>query len=190
MGRAGAVVVALLPILAIGYLQLRPESNPELLLPSEHFYIVTLVSAMAALVSLLVARTAVQMEQFQVLLVALGFACLAGFFSVHALATPGILIHTPLNAVGGASGSEYGQYGATPTPGPYGAADPYAAAPAADAAHQHSAAGFSYDGTIIGLSAFLSLFVASFFFAASYPPWALAIKRRTRASGSALLAAV
>src|SRR5437773_8586794 len=122
MTRALAAVALVLPAAAVAYLQANPDANAQLVLPSEHFYIVTLVSAMAALVALLVARAAVQMEQFQVLLVALGFAGLAGFFSVHALATPGILIHTPLNAVGGASGSGYGEYGAAPTPGPYGAA--------------------------------------------------------------------
>src|SRR5437879_8471581 len=123
MTRALAAVGLVLPAAVVAYLQANPDANAQLVLPSEHFYIVTLVALMAAVVALLVARAAVQMEQFQVLLVALGFACLAGFFSVHALATPGILIRTALNAASGAPaapssgyGSDYGSGGPSASP--------------------------------------------------------------------------
>jgi adenylate cyclase len=71
------------------WLLARPELNSTLLLPSEHFLVVTLVSVMAVGVAFLVVRTALVMEQYQVLLIALGFLSMAGFFAVHALATPG-----------------------------------------------------------------------------------------------------
>jgi class 3 adenylate cyclase len=71
------------------WLLARPDLNSTLLLPSEHFLVVTLVSVMAVGVAFLVVRIALVMEQYQVLLIALGFMSMAGFFAVHALATPG-----------------------------------------------------------------------------------------------------
>ena len=115
----------------------RPDLNAQLVLPSEHFLVVTLVSVLAVGVALLVVRTALAMEQYQVLLIALGFMTMAGFFAVHALATPG------------AHGSKM----------PMTAADPYGySAP--------TAVSFEYTGTLIGASAFLSLSTPAVFFAA------------------------
>ena len=44
-----------------------------------------------------------------------------------------------------------------------GSSDPYAS-------HDHAAMVYDYGGTVVGVSAFLSLFVPSFLFAASYAP--------------------
>lgn len=192
MGRLASGLGLLLPAALVAWLLVDPGSNRELLLPNEHFYVVTLVSALAACTALLVARAAVRLDQFQVLLVALGFAGMAGFFAVHGLATPGMIVRTALNTVGG------GLAPATSDPyaGAYGTGGGYDASGAAPSPRPGvlgaggRASELSYDGTIVGLSAFLSLFVASFLFAASHPVTALAIKRRTRASGRTLLAAV
>ena len=134
-----------LPLAACLWLVATPQANREVVLPREHLLVVTLVSLLAAIVAVLVARAALRLEQFQVLLITLGFVGVAGFFMVHALATPGSMPH------GG---------GYEPSAGPAGAYD--------------------YRGTVIGLSASLSLFVPAFFFAASYPPLALGLRPEAR----------
>src|SRR4030081_839247 len=91
-GSARASLVLLLcvgPCVVWIWLLVRPDLNGTLLLPSEHFLVVTLVSVLAVGVAFLVVRTALVMEQYQVLLIALGFMSMAGFFTIHALATPG-----------------------------------------------------------------------------------------------------
>jgi hypothetical protein len=63
-------------------------------LPSEHFLVVTMVSVLAVGVALLVVRTAHVMEQYQVLLIA----------AVHALVTPGAHgSNMPMTAAGAAA---------------------------------------------------------------------------------------
>jgi len=84
-----ALLLSVAPCALWIWLLSRPDLNNTLLLPSEHFLVVTLVSVMAVGVAFLVVRTALVMEQYQVLLIALGFMSMAGFFAVHALATPG-----------------------------------------------------------------------------------------------------
>src|SRR5688572_24913750 len=91
MGRALAVLAVVVPGALLAWLHLSPAENPAVVLPNEHFIVVTMVSMLALGVAVLVARAAVQLEQRHVLLVALGFMALAGFFSVHALSTPGML---------------------------------------------------------------------------------------------------
>jgi class 3 adenylate cyclase len=185
MGRALAVLAVVVPGGLLAWLHLNPAANPAVVLPNEHFIVVTIVSMLALGVAVLVARAAVQLEQRHVLLVALGFMALAGFFSVHALSTPGMLL-----GVGGAYGSTAGAAAApyaatspyavaTPSAGAYG----YSEAPAAAAAHAEHG-GWDYDGTIIGLSAFLSLFSAAALFALSFGGLA------RRASGGLLFGAV
>src|SRR5438445_12738456 len=78
------------PALVWTWLLAQPEQNRPVVLPGEHFLVVTLVSALAVGVACLVVRTALVMEQYQVLLIALGFMSMAAFFAVHALATPGM----------------------------------------------------------------------------------------------------
>jgi class 3 adenylate cyclase len=139
--------VAGLPVLAYVWLALNPHLNAEVLLPTEHFFVVTVVTLLAAGVALLLARVAVQMQQYQTLFLTLGFMSLAGIFSVHALATPGVL-----QILGGAYAGIYG------TAAPYTGGAPYAA----------GAPHISYAGTVVGVSALLSLFVPACFFAAGY----------------------
>jgi class 3 adenylate cyclase len=156
--RVAAVGAVLLPLVVIAWLALDPEKNASVIVPNEHFYIVTLVSLLAAVVALLVARAALHLRQFQPLLVALGFLTMAVFFTVHALHTPGIMF-----------GGGYGGYGHGTA---YSSAEP-----------------IDYGGTVVGLSGFLSVFLAAFFFfAASRPPIAEGIRRVT--SAGALTAAV
>src|SRR5438094_4688251 len=104
-----AGVVTLVPAAAWAYLLANPEADRQLILPNEHFLVVTIVALLAAAVALLVARSALRMEQYQVLLIALGFMSVAGFFSVHALSTPGVLAAVPGSAA--SSGSGYSSSG-------------------------------------------------------------------------------
>lgn len=129
---AAAVGLALAPTVLFFWLLANPRRNLELLVPGEHFVIVTLVSLLSLVVALLVARAASQIEQYRVLFLALGFMSMAGLFAVHGIATPGVLF------------------------------------PASEG---------GYGGSIVGLSAFLSLFVASLFFAASYSRVAAPLKQ-------------
>jgi hypothetical protein len=134
-----ALVVLAPPLVVFAALQSHPRLNPLLVLPVQHFFVVTNVALLAAGVALLVARAALQTEQRRVLLIALGFMSMAGLFAVHGIATPGVM-----GTGAGAPGDAY--YGpiAPSAPGRY-----------------------DYDRTVIGLSAYLSLFVPSLFFAAA-----------------------
>src|SRR4030088_3043144 len=122
-----AVVLAAAPSAVWVWLLARPDLNVQLVLPSEHFLVVTLVSVLAVGVAFLVVRTALVMEQYQVLLVALGFMSMAGFFTTHALATPGAHTSNVATAPGAMSADPYGYAVSTPVK-------------------------FDYNGTLIGAS--------------------------------------
>jgi len=137
--------VGIAPSLVWVFLLANPNIDAQIVLPSEHFLVVSLVSLLAVAIALLVVRTALVMEQYQVLLVALGFMTMAGFFAVHALATPGSHSTPMSNATGNVSADPYG-YVASTMPGPVA---------------------FDYTGTVIGASAFLSLSAPALYFAAA-----------------------
>lgn len=141
------LLVLVPPVLVFAILQSNPHINRSLVLPVQHFFIVTNVALLAAGVALLVARAALRIDQHRVLLIALGFMSLAGLFAVHGIATPGVM------SMSTAPGDPY--YGPTTSdaPGAPGSSTP---------------GRYDYSGTVIGLSAYLSLFVPSLFFAAAY----------------------
>ena len=146
------------------WLLARPDLNSQLVLPSEHFLVVTLISVLAVGVAFLVVRTALVMEQYQVLLIALGFMSMAGFFTIHALATPGA--HTAnMGSPAAASSDPYGYSVAAPV-------------------------SFDYNGTLIGASAFLSLSAPAVFFAAGSSQAVLRVLRRRVSSRVLTLVAV
>lgn len=147
-GLAAGIALVLAP-LGVLWFTLNPGTDAMVIVPNEHFYIVTLVSALAMVAASLVARSALDLKQFQLLLVALGFMTMSGFFVVHALHTPGVMF--------GHGGYSYtAEYVAS------------AASPAGP---------IDYSGTIVGLSGFLSVFLAAFFFAASRREIAARIQR-------------
>lgn len=179
--RAVAAVALLGPVVVWAWLLADPTRDRQVILPNEHFLVVTIVAVLALLVALLVIRSALQIEQYQVLLIALGFMAVAGFFSVHALSTPGVLASVPSASGGSAAGAGGGygtDYGSGYSASGYGA----------PTGHDHAVT-YDYGETVVGVSAFLSLFIPSFFFAASYAPVALRIKRGlpVPAGGLALL---
>jgi putative nucleotidyltransferase with HDIG domain len=110
-----------------------PSSDPSLVVPYQHFAIVTVVSLFAFGLAAFLAVAAVQIAQYRVLFLALGFMTMGGLFAVHGIMTPGILT-------------------------------------------QGEAA--EYAGSVVGSSAYLSLFVPACFFAASYTAGTAALERR------------
>src|SRR2546422_11216877 len=129
---AGAGFI-LLPALMFGWLVGHPAIDVSIRCPVQPFYIVTAVSRLAFGLAVLLAIAAMQIAQYRVLFLCLGFMAMGGIFAVHGLMTPGIL----------------------------GDADDVL-----------------YAGRIVGISAYLSLFVPALFFAASYTPITAAFERR------------
>jgi len=130
---AAALGSLLFPVGMFAWLLAHPAADPSLAAPMQHFRIVTAVSLLAFGLAILLAIAAVQIAQYRVLFLCLGFMAMGGIFAVHGIDTPGILLT-----------GEAGEY----------------------------------TGAVVGVSAYLSLFVAALFFAASYTPITAAFERR------------
>ncbi len=63
-----------------------------LVVPYEHFYIVSAVSLVAAIIAAALALATVQIGLYRVLFLCLGFTSLCAIFAVHGLTTPGVLV--------------------------------------------------------------------------------------------------
>lgn len=63
-----------------------------IVIPYQHFYIVSLVSLLAALVAGVLAVTTIQIGLYRALFLCLGFMAMGAIFAVHGLTTPGILV--------------------------------------------------------------------------------------------------
>ena len=63
-----------------------------IVIPYQHFYIVSAVSLVAALVAGVLAATTIQIGLYRVLFLCLGFMSMGAIFAVHGLTTPGILV--------------------------------------------------------------------------------------------------
>jgi hypothetical protein len=130
---AAALGSLLFPLGVFAWLRAHPAADPSLVVPLQHFEIVTAVSLLAFALAILLAIAAVQIAQYRILFLCLGFMALGGIFAVHGIDTPGIL--------------QVGEAG-------------------------------EYAGAVVGVSAYLSLFVPALFFAASYTPLTAAFERR------------
>jgi len=91
LSAAGIGVVAL-PALAFVWLLAHPQSNSSIVVPQEHFFIVSAVSLLAFGLAVLLAIAAVQIAQYRVLFLCLGFMAMGGIFAVHGLETPGVIV--------------------------------------------------------------------------------------------------
>jgi putative nucleotidyltransferase with HDIG domain len=87
----GPAAIALALLVLAGLLA-SPQLDASIVVPVPHFWIVSAVALLAFLVALMLAVSAVQLQHYKLLLLAIGFMAMAGFFSVHGLATPGILV--------------------------------------------------------------------------------------------------
>ncbi len=141
-GLAGWALLLAIPLVVLAWLRLNPEINGSFQTPIHHFFIVTVVQFVSMGIALLVVKAAVELREFRVLFLSLGFLSMCGFFAVHGLATPGLLLPAGQDA-----------------------------------------------GRVTGLSAFLSLLLASLFFAGSATPLPLLIRRRTRGMALAFVVA-
>jgi HD-GYP domain-containing protein (c-di-GMP phosphodiesterase class II) len=130
---AAALGSLFLPAGIFAWLLAHPAVDPNIVVPWQHFYIVTAVSLLAFGLAVLLAIAAVQIAQYRVLFLCLGFMAMGGIFAVHGIDTPGVLL-----------GGEAGEY----------------------------------SGAVVGVSAYLSLFIPALFFAASYTPITAAFERR------------
>jgi len=63
-----------------------------IVVPYQHFYIVSAVSILAALMGGAIGVASVQIGLYRVLFLCLGFMSMGAFFAVHGLTTPGILV--------------------------------------------------------------------------------------------------
>jgi HD domain len=130
---AAAVGSLLFPVGIFAWLLAHPQADPSVIVPRQHFAIVTVVSLLAFGLAVLLAIASVQIAQYRVLFLCLGFMAMGGIFAVHGIDTPGII-----------QSGEAGEYA----------------------------------GAVVGVSAYLSLFVPALFFAASYTPLTAAFERR------------
>ncbi|MDE3074991.1 MAG: adenylate/guanylate cyclase domain-containing protein [Chloroflexota bacterium] len=104
-----ALGLVVIPLSIIFWLMRYPASDPTPSVAFAHLVIVTNVSFLALIVAVLVARSALEQRAFRVLFLALGFLSMAGFFSVHALATPDVLLPSGgLTVVGGTYRQQHG----------------------------------------------------------------------------------
>jgi HD-GYP domain-containing protein (c-di-GMP phosphodiesterase class II) len=63
-----------------------------IVIPYQHFYVVSAVSLLAALVAGVLAVTTIQIGLYRVLFLCLGFMSMSAIFAVHGFSTPGILV--------------------------------------------------------------------------------------------------
>jgi hypothetical protein len=82
----------LVPIGIYAWLIAHPAADLKVDVPREHFVIVTVVSLMAFALAALLAVAAVQIAQYRVLFLCLGFMAMGGIFAVHGIETPGALM--------------------------------------------------------------------------------------------------
>jgi class 3 adenylate cyclase len=109
---APLAVVALIagPLGLLLWLLQFPATAPSRDVSFEHLVVVVNVAGLALLVALFVARSALQQRAYRVLFVALGFLSMAGFFAVHGLATPGVIL--PPTGVVFSGGTYHDEHGA------------------------------------------------------------------------------
>jgi class 3 adenylate cyclase len=109
---APVAVVALIvaPLGLLFWLLRLPPKAPTPDVSFEHLAIVVNVAGLALLVALFVARSALQQKAYRVLFLALGFLSMSGFFLVHGLATPGVVL--PPSGVTFAGGTYHEEHGA------------------------------------------------------------------------------
>ena len=89
---AAALGSTLFPVGVFAWLVAHPAADPSIVVPREHFIIVTAVSLLAFGLAALLAIASVQIAQYRVLFLCLGFMAMGGIFAVHGIETPGILM--------------------------------------------------------------------------------------------------
>jgi len=87
------LMVATFLLVPAGFVPLAVAGGgPLIVVPYQHFYMVTAVSLLAALIAGALAVTTIQTGLYRVLFLCLGFMSMGAIFAVHGLTTPGILV--------------------------------------------------------------------------------------------------
>jgi HD-GYP domain-containing protein (c-di-GMP phosphodiesterase class II) len=89
---AAAIALLAAPMLAFPFLRIGAASGARYMSADVHFYVVGLTALAAAVACAVVIGSAQTLRQTRLLFLGLGFFSIAGIFSVHGLATPGIIL--------------------------------------------------------------------------------------------------
>ncbi|MBB6634228.1 HD-GYP domain-containing protein [Cohnella thailandensis] len=90
-------------LLGFAYLLTFPGRDTMWDLPRFHFYVLTPTLFALAISAIAVGWTGLRLRDMSVLMLALAIFSLNGFFLIHALSTPGFLVHDPYHLAGVAS---------------------------------------------------------------------------------------
>lgn len=88
------------PVAVLALLFLNPTIDPAVEVPGWHFAIVTLAAGAAALVALAVLAVAEEVGDPRAFYLGLAFCAIAGFFFVHGVLTPGVLVPFASTGIG------------------------------------------------------------------------------------------
>lgn len=86
--------VLALPIAGLGVLLLEPGADVHWEHHPAHFWLVLLIAAVSVVLGLLASEAARRLDDARLFLVSMTFLASAGFLGLHALATPGVLLHS------------------------------------------------------------------------------------------------
>ena len=92
--RLGPLAGAAFAFLTFWLLFSAPARDPVLAAPLLHFWLVSFISLLAAVVALLVGIAGARVADARVVYLSAGFTGLAGLFALHGLATPGVWVTT------------------------------------------------------------------------------------------------
>ena len=93
LGFAGVLWLMVFLVVPATFVPLSMAGGGDLIVvPYQHFYIVSAVSLLASLLALALAVTTIQIRLYRVLFLCLGFTSMGAIFAVHGLTTPGILV--------------------------------------------------------------------------------------------------
>ncbi|RUS48935.1 HD-GYP domain-containing protein [Cohnella sp. AR92] len=96
-------ITAVVLLLGYTYLMTFPGHDTMWENPRFHFYVLAPSLLALAVSAIAVGWTGIRLRDMNVLMLALAIFSLNGFFLIHALATPGLLIHDPYHLAGAAS---------------------------------------------------------------------------------------
>src|SRR5215467_12804710 len=92
-GLAGVALAGAFVAVPASFIFLAVARGGDLVIvPEQHFLIVSAVSLLAALMAAILAVTTIQLGLYRVLLLCLGYVAMGAIFAVHGLTTPGILV--------------------------------------------------------------------------------------------------
>jgi HD-GYP domain-containing protein (c-di-GMP phosphodiesterase class II) len=168
------------------FLMLEHSLDRNLPTPAGHFWVVSAVAVFCLVLSVPAALATLRSPDVGSLAVALAFVSVAGFFSVHGLATPGFLVDrlraqaTAPVAASPAAGLYGSLYGGADAGDPAGGAPATPVASAAPSAPAHVSHAY-----VVGLSARLAMLFGSLFLAAGVVNWPERLSARiSRRAGS------